>query len=145
MLVSKNVCLLLKIVRSALRPASRTSRNLHHLLRAVWQLRWTRQNLRLRETLCASHDGAARVLVHDVGAPVSAQNSGLITADVEELLHTFTAKIKASDYICYEDAKPTKRITYLFLWRVSVPEYELPWNMLYWKGVPKTTVEVNTK
>lgn len=35
--------------------------------------------------------------------------------------------------------------THLFLWRVSEPEYALPWNMLYWKGVPPMSARVAKK
>lgn len=35
--------------------------------------------------------------------------------------------------------------THLFLWRESAPEYALPWNMLYWKGVPLMRARVAKK
>lgn len=38
--------------------------------------------------------------------------------------------------ICAYYKNPELHFTYLFLCRVSVPEYALPCNLLYWKGDP---------
>lgn len=91
------------------------SGNLHHLLRTVWLLRWTWQQLGLRKALRASNYSAAHILMHNVGAPVSAQTD----AHLQSVIRAHVNEKK-------NNIKKIRATTHLFLCRVSGAEYAFP-------------------